>query len=141
MTYLRTLLSALVFGAACAVQAKSLVITTTSGTLVYYKITNDEPPRLVIQGDGAFTLNGQEYAFADVKNFYISTEDYSGEEGTADGIVTLDKGKLGMKGELKVYTVDGRLVETQKGSLDMSRLKRGMYVITNGVSTLKIQKQ
>lgn len=127
---------------ACAsVNGKSLVITLSKGTRVYYKITTDMPPVMTIAQDGTFTLNGQDYSFTDVKSFSISATDYVGEKGTVDGIVALDEKRLDMRGDVRIYTLDGRLAGVGKDGYDMSGLKPGMYVITNGVSTMKIQKR
>lgn len=119
--------------------AKSIVITLNTGTMVYYKISNDNPPQLVIADDGTFKLNSQDYTFSDVKNFYLSETDYSGEKNTMDGIVNInEKQDLLMNGEVRIYTLDGKLA-TQGNNL--SSLQRGTYIITNGTTTLKIQKR
>jgi len=60
--------------AVLAVEAKSLVITLSDGTLVYYLLSNDKSPvmRMV---PGGFTVNSDTYQFSEVKNFYISQTD------------------------------------------------------------------
>jgi len=117
---------------------KSVVIMLNSGTKIYYKISSDAPPRMVIADDGTFALNTKTYTFSNVKGFCISSEDYTGESGTVDGIVNIDDKSVAMKGEPRIYSLDGRLVK--KGS-DLTGLKPGTYVITNGTTTLKIQKR
>ncbi len=122
-----------------ALMAKSVVITLTSGTQVYYQLSSDNPPVMVIADDGTFTLNCQEYAFSDVQYFTYSATDYAGEDGTVDAIASLTAdGNMLMEGKASVYTLDGQLV--QKGS-DLSRLKAGTYVISNGKTSLKIMKR
>lgn len=138
---IRPLFLCLVLLASASMSGKSLVITLNKGTRVYYKITTDAPPTMAIAQDGTFTLNGQDYNFADVKSFSISATDYAGEKGTVDGIVALDEKRLDMRGDVRIYTLDGRLAGQGKDGYDMSGLKPGMYVITNGVNTLKIQKR
>ncbi len=116
--------------------ARSIVFTLTSGTQVYYKITSDNPPCMVLSDDGTFTMNGKEYAFEDVKYFAYSATDYDGAEGTEDGIVSIDENGLSMKGDIRIYSLDGKLVS--KGS-DLNGLKPGTYIISNGTTTLKLQ--
>ncbi len=133
-----TLSFLLAFAFGTGAEAKSLVITLNDGTQVYYLISNDNPPRMVIADDGTFTLNSQDYTFSNVKCFAYSSTDYSGEKGTVDGIVQMDDKSLTMKGNVRVYTLDGRLV-SEGGSL--TSLKAGTYVVTDGTTTLKILKR
>ncbi len=119
-------------------KARSIVITLTTGTQVYYQITSDNPPRMVLSDDGTFTMNGQEYTFDCIVNFFYTTEDYNGAEGTADGIVSIDDKRLLMKGEAHVYSFDGKLVS--KGN-DLNGLAPGTYIITDGTTSLKLQKR
>ncbi|MCD8265873.1 MAG: hypothetical protein LUC33_01830 [Prevotellaceae bacterium] len=128
----------LAFAFEAGAEAKSLVLTLDDGTQVYYLVSNDNPPRMVLADDGTFTLNNQDYTIANVKCFAYSSTDYSGEKGTVDGIVEMDDTRLTMKGNVRIYTLDGRLV-SEGGSL--ASLKAGIYVLTDGTTTLKIQKR
>ncbi len=131
------LLAALFFPVSTS--AKSLVITLNSGTRVYYLLSKDTPPQMVIADDGTFTLNSQGYSFSDVKCFFVSDSDFSGEGGTLDGIVSIDeKRNVLTSGKTRIYSLDGRLVSEGNS---LSALKKGTYIITDGISTLKIQKQ
>ncbi len=133
-----SILSLLTLVAISPAKARSIVITLTTGTQVYYKITSNNPPRMVLSDDGTFTMNGQQYTFSGIVNFFYTADDYDGAEGTADGIVSIDDKRLLMKGETRVYSLDGKLVS--KGS-DLDDLKPGTYIISDGVTTLKLQKQ
>ncbi len=132
------ILSLMAIVATTSADARSIVITLTSGTQVYYKITSDNPPRMVLSDDGTFTMNGQEYTFDGIVNFFYSADDYDGADGTDDGIVSIDDKRLLMKGKVRIYSLDGKLVS--KGG-DLDGLKPGTYIISNGTTTLKIQKQ
>lgn len=135
--------------------AKSVVFTLndTHKTKIFFKLGGDENPKMVVGEDGTFTVNGLPYTFANLLNFYISTTDYAGDRYTEDGdaataiepIVNIDGGMLSMNQAgktIKVYTLDGKLIkQTAAGEkLNLDILPRGTYVITNGVSTLKMQK-
>lgn len=125
-------------------EAKSLVLTLndSQATRVYYQLGGNENPRLVIDDDNTFALCGKNYTFHSVKNFYIADEDYTGEAGTIDAIATIDEEGHGlMTGPTRTYTTDGRLLRTTaSGRFSLRGLPSGTYVITNGRSTLKIQK-
>ncbi len=133
------LTGALVLFATTVAVAKSIVITLNTGTMVYYKLSSDASPRMILHDDGTFTMNGQEYAFDDVECFAYSATDYDGAEGTVDGVVSLDdRGGLLMKGEVRVYAPDGKLV-SHGGNL--AGLRTGTYIVSDGTTTLKIQKR
>lgn len=119
-------------------EAKSIVFTLNSGTQVYYQLQTDTPPRMVIGQDGTFTMNGQPYAFDDVKCFAYSATDYDGESGTLDGMAAMEEGKVRLQGEARIYTTDGRLVRRDG---DLSPLRAGTYIVSDGTTTLKIRKQ
>lgn len=118
--------------------AKSLVLTLGNGTRVYYKLSAEAPPRMVVDRDGTFTLNGKGYAFVDVKNFFISETDYTGEENTADGIPQVDAEDLLRHPSTRIHRLDGTLVQ-MGGSLDT--LPAGTYIIRKEKITLKIRKR
>lgn len=130
--------------AVLTLQAKSIIFTLTDGTKVYYLLGSDQSPKMKINTDGTFTMNSDEYSFANIQSFRISDTDYSGEEGTKEGasdIIAIGNGTARMKGEVGVYTLDGRLVAKGTDGADLQSLPADTYVISNGRQTLKIQKQ
>lgn len=151
----KTLLLIFAFVATLAVSAKSVVFTLndTHKTKVFFKLGGDQNPKMVVGEDGTFTVNGLPYTFSNLLNFYISSTDYAGDRYTEDGdamtaiepVISIDGGLLSMNQAgkaIKVYTLDGKLIkQTAAGEkLNLDVLPRGTYVISNGVSTLKIQK-
>lgn len=123
--------------------SKSIVFTLNdkAGTRVYYKLTTEAPPRMIISDDGTFTLNGTEYEFQNVKSFTYSATDYSGEKGTVDGIISVDNDQMVFRGDVNVYDMSGKLVRTFRDNFSLSGLQRGAYIITNGNSTMKVMKK
>ena len=94
-----------------AVEAKSLVITLSDGSLVYYLLSNDNAPTMRIV-EGGFMVNGDTYAFKDVKNFYISTTDDPTDidkDGrfTLNDVAELMRKYLESPTRVKDYDVDG----------------------------------
>lgn len=120
-----------------AANAKSLVIELNNGMKIFYVITKEAQPRMVIARDGTFLLNTRQYSFGDVRSFHVQQEDYSGEKGTEDGIAVIEDGRVRMAGKAGVYTLDGRRVSERA---DLGRLKPGTYVISDGKRTFKIVK-
>lgn len=152
----KTFLSMLLGMAALCATAKSIVFTLNDkvGTRVYFRIDAETAPKLVMKGDGTFTMNGMEFEFSNVKYFEYSKEDYSGEKNTIDAIDEVSEApRMSLSGNvlmldktaksIKIYTTDGKLVknETNTQQVNLSQLPAGAYVISNGVSTLKIQKR
>ncbi len=132
------LLTVLALTMACAsIQAKSLVIKLNNGMQVFYKMTKEQSPRMVIANDGTFTLNTTDYNFSDVKSFFISDTDFQGDPNTTNGIAVVEKNIVDMQGKVSVYTLDGKVLNT-KGNL--RNLPAGTYIISNGTRTFKIQK-
>ncbi len=117
--------------------AKSLVIELNNGLKIFYVITKEAQPRMVIAQDGTFTLNTRLFSFADVKGFHVQNEDYSGEKGTEDAIAVIQDDMVKMADKAGVYTLDGKRVSDKA---DLGRLKPGTYVISNGKQTFKIVK-
>lgn len=135
--------------------AKSIVFTLNDkvGTRVYVRIDTDEAPKMVMNGDGTFTLNGNEYAFSNIKCFEVSKTDYSGEKNTIDAIDTMEQAPqmclqngcviLGSERQrVSIYTLDGKLLQTLHNvkNISIESLPKGVSVISDGVSTLKIQR-
>lgn len=128
---------------ALTASAKSVVFTLKDAkkTKVYYKITTDTPPRMIINDDGTFTVNGTPYALADVLGFEYSATDFSGEKNTVDGVASLQDDRLTLSGQVRIYDLQGRMLRTSENGVSLEGLPKGTYVITNGVSTIKMQKR
>lgn len=130
--------------------ARSLVLTLGDrvGTKVYYLIDEMAGKKPVMHfSDGAITIGARNMVVQDLAGFIISETDFTegghrvdgDEEATAVSALLTDDA-LTMQGNVRVYTLDGRLVMQQKGGVDFSSLPAGNYVITNGKSTVKISK-
>ncbi|MDE7378748.1 MAG: T9SS type A sorting domain-containing protein [Paraprevotella sp.] len=134
------------------VSAKSLVLALGDGTLVYYQLGGNVNPMMKFV-DGQVTVNADVYEFSGIKNFYISAENAP----TAIGAVSDDSVRPSFDGkilsvnradvEIAVYTTDGKKVEATVGhagvytTVDMSRLRRGLYVVRIGNTSLKLLKR
>lgn len=151
----KTLLLLLTVLMTLSVSAKSVVFTLNDShkTKVFFKLGGEQNPKLVVGEDGNLTINGLPYTFSNLLNFYISSTDYAGDRYTEDGdaltpvepIISIDGGLLSMNQSgkaIKVYTLDGKLIKVVGAGdkLQLDTLPRGTYVITNGLSTLKMQK-
>lgn len=134
------------------VSAKSLVLTLSDGTLVYYLLQTDNNPMMRFT-DGGFTLNADAYEFSGVTNFYISATDdptsikdieksaknivFSGNSITING----STGKVslvssnGMSLNVEAQTVD------EKTFIDITTLPTGTYIVKAGESSLKFKKK
>lgn len=139
----KILLSLLVMFYALSSTSKSIVFTLNdkAGTRVYYKLSTEAPPRMILSDDGTFTLNGTQYEFQNVKSFTYSATDYSGEKGTVDGIISVDNDQMTFSGDVNVYDMSGKLVCTFRNNFSLSGLKKGAYIISNGTSSMKVMKK
>lgn len=139
----KTILTGTLLLAALGLQAKSIVFTLKdkASTRVYLLLGGEDNPRMVMNGDGTFTLCSKEYEFSNVKHFELSQTDYAGEKNTEDAIVSIGDDHMRMDGEVKVYTTDGKLVGKGEKEYMMRSLSKGTYIITNGVSTIKCMKK
>lgn len=134
-----------------ALTAKSLVMTLTDGTLVYYLLGGDVNPMLRFVDDGV-TVNTDAYSFSNLKNFYISqTDDPNGiEHKLADAKVSFSHHVLAIPsvdaGSVRVYSVDGTrvhpVVRSEAGFLfvDLNHLPQGIYAVKVGDTSLKVVK-
>lgn len=136
--------------------AKSVVFTLNdkAGTRVFYKVDSEHEPVMVLNDDGTCTINGAAYEISGIKSFRYSNTDFADEKNTIDGDATtgISTPTISVEGDMlqmahqgrgiKIYTLDGKLVKTVKSSgLNMSTMPAGNYVITNGISTIKILKR
>ncbi|MBP5344874.1 MAG: T9SS type A sorting domain-containing protein [Bacteroidales bacterium] len=140
----RTISLLYVLLAVLAVQAKSLVLSLADGTQVYYVLSTDDYPHMILQSDGTLTCNGEPYAWEQVESFRVSATDFSGAEGTRQGasdILVLRADHLWANGAVQVYDAEGRLVAEGQGETSLSSLPVGCYVVKQGCRTVKIYKR
>lgn len=126
-----------------SLMARSIIFTLNDAakTRIYYKVTTSTSVDMKIGDDGSFSVNGTPYSFSNVECFQVSSTDYSGEKNTVDAIVEMTDDQVKMGGSICVYTTDGKLVRKADSMAEIGSLKSGAYVITNGVSTMKIMKR
>jgi tricorn protease-like protein len=131
---------------------KSLVLTLANNTLVYYVLGGDKNPMMRF-ADGKVCVNSDEYAFSNIKNFYISeTDDPSGiEHLLKEQQITYKAGTLIVHTDnpesIGVYNANGMKVSVaveQSGdvvAVSMTQLPNGVYVVRVGESSFKVFKQ
>jgi hypothetical protein len=132
--------------------AKSLVLTLSDGTLVYYLLGKDVNPMMRFV-DGKITVNADEYEVSGIKNFYISEEDDPTDIKGADAEGKFTYGantlvvKAGESAVVKVYGVSGAEVEAEivkaggAVSVNLNNLERGVYVVKVGKASFKVIKK
>lgn len=128
----------------CAgVGAKSLVVrlNDAKGTRLFFKISSANYPKMTWVEEGTLKVNFQTFELENVKNFYISSTDYSGEANTIDAISLVEDEKVALEGPVNIYTIDGRLVGEGMEVASLKGLGKGAYVITDGKTTIKIMKR
>lgn len=132
--------------------AKSLVMTLTDGTLVYYQLGGETNPKMRFT-DGKIGVDADTYEFSDIQSFYISETDNPSEvtdirldrpgASYADGKLTVNLpyanvrvcGVDGMEAEAEVSS-DGKTTTVNTG-----RLAKGVYIISTGKASFKISKR
>jgi tricorn protease-like protein len=131
---------------------KSLVLTLANNTLVYYVLGGDKNPMMRF-ADGKVCVNSDEYAFSNIKNFYISeTDDPSGiEHLLKEQQITYKAGTLIVHTDnpesIGVYNANGMKVSVaveQAGdvvAVSLNQLPKGVYVVRVGESSFKVLKQ
>lgn len=132
--------------------AKSLVITLNDGTLVYYLLGDETNPMLRFT-DGGFTIRADQYEFAGICNFYISSADDPNviESLSCDDKVNFHDNMLVLKDvnvdQLKIYSENGTKCDADiriMGNvwvIDMNSLPIGIYIINNGNISFKVAKK
>ena len=133
-----------------AVNAKSLVVVLSDGTLVYYLLGSDKNPVMTFNNK-TVTVNAGEYTFSDFKKFYISqTDEPSAIESIKSETTSLDGSILYVNAKDKkvaVYATDGKLmdvkpvVDKERTAIPLLGLKSGTYVIQVGKVSFKIYKK
>jgi hypothetical protein len=131
---------------------KSLVLTLANNTLVYYVLGGDKNPMMRFT-DGKVCVNSDEYAFSNIKNFYISeTDDTSGiEHLLKEQQITYKAGTLIVNTDspesIGVYNANGMKVSVpveQSGdvvAVSLNQLPKGVYLVRVGESSFKVLKQ
>ena len=131
---------------------KSLVLTLANNTLVYYMLGGTKNPMMRF-ADGKVCVNSDEYAFSNIKNFYISeTDDPSGiEHLLKEQQITYKAGTLIVNTDspesIGVYYANGMKVSVpveQSGdvvAVSLHQLPKGVYVVRVGESSFKVLKQ
>ena len=131
---------------------KSLVLTLANNTLVYYMLGGAKNPMMRF-ADGKVCVNSDEYAFSNIKNFYISeTDDTSGiEHLLKEQQITYKAGTLIVHTDnpesIGVYNANGMKVSVQVEqagdvvAVSLNQLPKGVYVVRVGESSFKVLKQ
>ena len=131
---------------------KSLVLTLANNTLVYYVLGGDKNPMMRF-ADGKVCVNSDEYAFSNIKNFYISeTDDPSGiEHLLKEQQITYKAGTLIVHTDnpesIGVYNANGMKVSVavelsgDAVAVSLNQLPKGVYVVRVGESSFKVLKQ
>lgn len=133
---------------------KSLVLTLSNKTLVYYLLDDTKSPMMRF-ADGKIVMETDEYALGDIKNFYISEQDdpNSIEKLLRERKISYKSGMFilqsdtDISGTVAVYDINGMKVDAvvEKAgnivSVCLKALSQGTYVIRVGESSFKVIKQ
>lgn len=123
-------------------RANSLVLNLADGTQVYYLVSAEEQPRLIMQADGTMILNGEHYDLLQIQSFRFSKEDYSGAEGTRQGasdLVQVSADALSRAEQVTIFDASGCEVWHGRGDAALQTLTSGVYMVRQGSITYKIQ--
>ncbi|MCR5394306.1 MAG: T9SS type A sorting domain-containing protein [Bacteroidales bacterium] len=123
-------------------RANSLVLNLADGTQVYYLVSADEHPRLIMKADGSLVLNGEHYDVLQVESFRYTTTDYSGAEGTRQGasdLIQISADALSRTERVTIYDASGSVVWQGRGDAALQTLTSGVYMVRQGSLTYKIQ--
>ena len=132
-------------------QAKSLVLTLSDGTNVYYMLGTGINPLMKFI-DGKVTVNADTYTFSGIVKMRISkTDDPTGIESIAanNKNFTLDGSTLYINttGEVKVYGADANEINIPASvnsgitSIDVSGLRNGVYIVKTEKASFKFLKR
>lgn len=119
-------------------QAKSLLITLSDGTEVYYQLGGEKNPVMTFE-DGNVVVNTDKYTFKQIKKFVISAQD------DPSGL----KETFFVKGSqtIEIYSLDGKKLEVVNNKADgftavsTSDLPKGVYVVKVGNQSMKVIKK
>lgn len=140
---------ALLLGAVSVSQARSLVLTLSDGTLVYYLLGGETNPKMTFDG-GQFTVDADRYSFSGVKNFYISeTDDPTAVAATDAGAAITQEGNMFVvrASQARVYDIKGveqKADVRQDGErvrIDLGQMPTGAYIIRTAKTSFKVVKK
>lgn len=135
---------------ALSASARSLVLELTNGDKIYYLIGGETNPVLTFN-KGTVSVEGTQYAFANIAKFYISeTDDPNAIEGVStkpeaaikEGIIYVQT-----KGQVQLFSTDGRQMNapvSRQGDstvVDATSLPTGSYILRIGDQSVKFIKK
>lgn len=138
--------------ASMGAMAKSLVLTLSDGTLVYYLLGGETDPRMRFV-EGKIEVNTDVYQISGIKNFYISNEDdpVGIDDAQAPVGAHFSANTFVINAEavkaVKVYADNGTEVQAKVTesnglvSVGLNGLKRGVYIISTGKASFKVMKK
>lgn len=132
-------------------KARSLVLTLSDGTNIYYMLGTGVNPLMKFI-DGKVTVNADTYTFSGIVKMRISkTDDPTGIESIAanNKNFTLDGSTLYINttGEVKVYGADANEIKIPASvnngitSIDVSGLRNGVYIVKTEKASFKFLKR
>lgn len=133
-------------------QAKSLVLTLSDGTKMYYQLGGETNPVMRFV-EGGMTVDTDSYQLSDIKNFSISDED--APTGIAEQPATLHPHFVANTlvinaadaPQVKVHALAGNEVQAdvkKSGdviSINLNALPRGTYIVSTGKASVKVMKK
>ena len=133
-------------------QAKSLVLTLSDGTQMYYQLGGETNPVMRFN-QGVMTVETDTYQLSEIKNFSISDSD--APSGIADQPTTLHPHFVANTmvinatdaPQVKVFASGGNEVQAdvkKSGdviSINLNALPRGTYIISTGKASVKVMKK
>jgi len=134
---------------AFTVNAKSLVLVLADETQVYYLLDVNKFPVMTF-GENTVKVNADQYTFSDISRFYISeTDDPAGigELKTIDKTIDGETLFVRTTGQVAVYKADGKHVQVKTSmsngitAVSLASLKQGVYIVSIGNSSFKIQRR
>ena len=149
---MKHIITFLLLTAICAlhIEAKSLVLVLTDGTLVYYLLGEGKDPVMTYSKE-TITVNTDQFTFDGVERFYISTtDDPSGVDDVKLAETKFDGQTLVVgttKQAVRIYRIDGTEVKVKpvvgesRTVVSVADLERGNYVVKVGEQSFKIQKK
>lgn len=149
----KLLLTTLLLLGISSLQAKSLVVSLANGSLVYYLIGGETNPMMRFT-DGRVSINGNEYEFSKIRDFYISeTDDPNALDFASKSSVVeyREEGLLIRQFEegsrVSVCALDGtivvpaRMLREECSFVDLSSQPSGVYVVKVGTDSFKFVKK
>ncbi len=127
--------------------AKSLVLTLSDGSSVYYQLGGDTEPVLRFSASGV-VIEADSYQFSEFSNFVISDNDKpTGVDEVEVKAPSFQDGKIVIPSvykNIQLYDCNGSQCQAdvtttdEYSSLDMSSLSAGIYIVKVGNNSFKI---